>query len=187
MGPGKPVSIRHCAIYTPKSSETLCFFDRGELGRRRKYADRCEATRMKIRIPPVNESPDDADVHFLDDRINQYNFETTGITDGRIISFFVRDESGDIIAGLYGWTWGGTCAVRYLWVRADHRKRGCGTALMEAAEREAHVRGCTQIVLSTHSFQAPRFYERLGFEIIGTNFDYPRGHQKHYLRRKLTK
>lgn len=55
----------------------------GELGRRRKYADRCEATRMKIRIPPVNESPDDADVHFLDDRINQYNFETTGINDGR--------------------------------------------------------------------------------------------------------
>jgi hypothetical protein len=112
MGPGKPVSIRHCAIYTPKSSETLCFFDRGEIGRRRKYADRCEATHMKIRIPPVNESPDDADVHFLDDQINQYNFETTGIIDGRIISFFVRDESGDIIAGLYGWTWGGTCAVR---------------------------------------------------------------------------
>jgi hypothetical protein len=47
---------------------------------------------MKIRIPPVNESPDDTDVHFLDDRINQYNFETTGITDGRLISFFVRDE-----------------------------------------------------------------------------------------------
>ena len=53
MEPGKPVSIRHCAIYTPKSSETLCFFDGGELGRRRKYADRCKATRMKIRIPPV--------------------------------------------------------------------------------------------------------------------------------------
>jgi len=106
---------------------------------------------MKIRIPPVNESPDDADVHFLDDRINQYNFETTGITDGRIFSFFVRDELGDIIAGLYGWTWGGTCAVRYLWVRADHRKRGYGTALMEAVEREALVRGCTQIVLSTHA------------------------------------
>jgi len=47
---------------------------------------------MKIRIPPVNESPDDTDVHFLDDRINQYNFETTEITDARLISFFVRDE-----------------------------------------------------------------------------------------------
>jgi hypothetical protein len=42
---------------------------------------------MKIGIPPVNENPDDADVHLLDDRINEYNFETTGITDGRIVSF----------------------------------------------------------------------------------------------------
>ena len=51
MKPGKPVSIRHCAIYRPKSSETLCFFDGGELGRRRKYADRCKATRMKFESP----------------------------------------------------------------------------------------------------------------------------------------
>lgn len=142
---------------------------------------------MEIGIPPVNETPDDADVRFLDDRINEYNFETTGITDGRIVSFFVRDERGDIIAGLYGWTWGGTCAVRSLWVRAEHRKGGYGTTLMEAAEREALARGCTRIVLSTHSFQAPRFYERLGFEIVGTHFDYPRGHQKHYLRKELAK
>jgi GNAT superfamily N-acetyltransferase len=142
---------------------------------------------MKTEIPLVEENPDDADVRLLDDRINEYNFETTGITDGRIVSFFVRDERRDIIAGLYGWTWGGTCAVRYLWVRADHRKHGYGTALMEAAEREALARGCTQIVLSTHSFQAPQLYQRLGFEIIGTHFDYPRGHQKHYLRKELAK
>jgi GNAT superfamily N-acetyltransferase len=77
--------------------------------------------------------------------------------------------------------------VRYLWVRADHRKGGYGTTLMKAAEREALARACTRIVLSTHSFQAPRVYERLGFEIIGTHFDYPRGHLKHYLRKELAK
>jgi ribosomal protein S18 acetylase RimI-like enzyme len=77
--------------------------------------------------------------------------------------------------------------VRYLWVRGGHRKRAYGTVLMEAAQREARVRGCTQIVLSAHSFHAPRFYERLGFETIGTHFDYPRGHQKHYLRKDLAK
>jgi GNAT superfamily N-acetyltransferase len=26
------------------------------------------------------------------------------------------------------------CGARYLWLRADHRKRGYATALMEAAE-----------------------------------------------------
>jgi ribosomal protein S18 acetylase RimI-like enzyme len=37
----------------------------------------------------------------------------------------------------------------------------------------------------THSFQAPRFYQRLGFKIIGSHVDYPRGHFKHYLRKQL--
>lgn len=35
---------------------------------------------MTIDIPPLDENPSDADVHFLEDEINRYNFETTGIT-----------------------------------------------------------------------------------------------------------
>jgi hypothetical protein len=50
---------------------------------------------MSIDIPLVDENPSDADVHFLDDQINRYNFETTGISDGRIISFLIRDERAD--------------------------------------------------------------------------------------------
>jgi len=92
---------------------------------------------MKIDMPPIDENPSDADVHFLDDQINRYNFETTGITDGRIISLLIRDDRAEIIAGLYGWTWGGTCEVRYLWVREEYRERGYGKALMTAVEREA--------------------------------------------------
>ena len=140
---------------------------------------------MKIRLPSIDENPSDSDFHFLEDRINEYNVETTGIADGRILSWLVRDERGDIIAGLYGWTWGGMCEIRDLWVRKDHRRRGYGHALMAAAEEEARSRGCTKIVLDTHSFQAPLLYQSLGFEIIGTHEDYPRGHQKHYLRKRL--
>lgn len=142
---------------------------------------------MKIDIPSVNDNPADADVRFLEDRITEYNIETTGITDGRILSIFVRDEHQEIIAGLFGWTWGGACEIRDLWVRKDLRKRGYGKALMAAAEREAALRGCILIALDTHSFQAPAFYQRLGFEIIGSHPDYPRSHSKHYLRKTLKK
>ena len=110
---------------------------------------------MKIGVLPFNENPDDADIRFLDDRINEYNVEATGITDGRVVSLFVRDGHGEIIAGLYGWTWGGTCEVRYLWVRADQRKLGYGKTLMEAAECEALARGCTQMVLDTPQLPGP--------------------------------
>jgi ribosomal protein S18 acetylase RimI-like enzyme len=140
---------------------------------------------MKINVPKVEENPSDGDIHFLDDRINEYNFETTGIRDGRVVSFLLRGRDASIIAGLYGWTWGRCCEVRYLWVRQDCRKRGYGKALMVAAEHEAATRGCAQIVLDTHDFQAVGFYQGLGFEIIGTCFDYPRGHQKHYLIKRL--
>jgi hypothetical protein len=55
---------------------------------------------------------------------------------------------------------------------------------MEAAELEAIVRGCNQMVLDIHSFQASLFYQRLGFEIIASHVDYPLGHCKHYLRKQ---
>ena len=140
---------------------------------------------MNISIPPLDENPSDSDVHFLDDRINEYNVTRTGIADGKILSYFMRDENGAIVAGLYGWTWGGCCEIRYLWVRDDLRNHGYGRALMQAAEKEAVTRGCGQIVLDTHSFQAPEFYQRLGFTIVGTHLDYPHGHRKHYLSKAL--
>jgi hypothetical protein len=58
---------------------------------------------------------------------------------------------------------------------------------MAAAEGEAVLRGCSFMGLDTHSFQAPAFYQRLGFEIFGSHTDYLRGHFKHYLRKTLKK
>jgi ribosomal protein S18 acetylase RimI-like enzyme len=48
---------------------------------------------------------------------------------------------------------------------------------MMAAEREATRRGCVQIVLSTHSFQAPEFYESLGYIRLAAIPNYPKGHE----------
>ena len=71
----------------------------------------------------------------------------------------MRAADGSLMGQAYGWTWGGTCHIRYLFVPADMRKRGHGTMLMCAAEKEAKTLGCRQIVLETHDFQAPEFYQ----------------------------
>jgi ribosomal protein S18 acetylase RimI-like enzyme len=109
----------------------------------------------------------------------------TGIRDARLLAIFVRDASDAIVAGVYGWTWGGCCEVQMLWVDDRYRGRGFGTRVMNAAEAEARLRGATQIVLSTHTFQAPAFYARLGFVEVGRVDGYPAGHAAIYLRKAL--
>lgn len=49
-------------------------------------------------------------------------------------------------------------------VHEQYRGRGLGTLLLPVAESEALARGCVRLVLASHDFQAPGFYERLGYE-----------------------
>ena len=114
---------------------------------------------------------------FLGDRLYEFNSTTTGIFDGKLLNALVEDDAGHIVAALSGHTWGGCCEIGRLWIHESMRGTGLGTAFMQAAEREAIRRGCHQIVLSTHSFQAPRFYEKLGFRRLAAIPNYPQGHE----------
>src|SRR5262245_58854920 len=101
----------------------------------------------------IETNPSSADIQFLEERIYEFNVMATGITDGQLLSILQRDEAGILVAGLFGWTWGGTCEVRYLWVHETLRGQGLGKKLLLAAEEEARAQGCHQVVLDTHSFQ----------------------------------
>ena len=128
---------------------------------------------------------DPAVVRQLTDALYGFNVAATGIDDGRELFAELRDEAGELYAGVQGWSWAGTCWIELLWVREAHRGRGVGTALMRAVEAEARSRGCTQIALMTHTFQAPDFYRREGFRQVGELADYPRGHSDLLLLRRL--
>jgi GNAT superfamily N-acetyltransferase len=133
----------------------------------------------------LSATPDPADVRFLEDQINAFNVARTGFDDARLLSILLRDEAGAIVAGLYGWTWGGCLDVRDLWVRADLRDRGYGSRLLAAAETEARARGCRVATLDTHSFQAPDFYRRHGYTEVGVVEGYPSGACKYWFRKAL--
>jgi ribosomal protein S18 acetylase RimI-like enzyme len=128
----------------------------------------------------IRNEVDPALAAFLDDRLYDFNSRTTGILDGELFSDSVRDKDNQVIAGVSGHTWGGCCEIKRLWVDEKQRGRGWGHALMQAAESEARTRGCHQVMLSTHSFQAPVFYERLGYRKQATIENYPIGHSKVY-------
>jgi GNAT superfamily N-acetyltransferase len=133
----------------------------------------------------LEEAPNPSDVARLEDEIYAFNSRTTGIHDGRMLAAFLRDDAGELRAGLTGHTWGGCCEVRFLWVREVDRHHGLGTRLLRAAEDEARRRGCRQVVLSTHSFQAPEFYRRHGYVEVGRAEGYPLGHAQIYLTKAL--
>jgi len=116
----------------------------------------------------------------------RFNVEATGIDDGDLLVATVRDDQGTLVAGLFGWSWGGTCFVDLLHVAAGHRGTGLGSRLLAAAEEEGARRGCAQVVLATHSFQAPDFYRARGYLEFGRVDGYPAGHAQIHLAKPLT-
>jgi GNAT superfamily N-acetyltransferase len=134
----------------------------------------------------IEDEPRREDVALLDERLYRYSAAVTGCDDGRWLAIFIRDGAGELTAGLHGWTWGRTGYVRTLWVREDLRRQGLGTRLLGAAEREAARRGCREMQLETHSYQAPGFYHRQGYLHVGELPGWPdEGRTRIFLRKVL--
>jgi len=127
-----------------------------------------------------------ADAQFVRDHLDFYNVGVTGVSAYYSANFFLKNERGEILGGLLGGIWGGWLHITFLWVDDAVRGRDWGTKLMDEAEAYARERGCHAVELDTHSFQARPFYEARGYEVFGTLDDYPTGHKKFFLKKKLT-
>ena len=95
------------------------------------------------------------------------------------------DTDGNIIGGILGGTYWGWMYVDILWVREDHRGKGIGSKLLTEAENEAKARGCHHVHLDTMSWQAPEFYKKHGYSVIGILPDIPDGNQKYLMMKAL--
>lgn len=104
----------------------------------------------------------------------------------RRVAVVVRDESDAIVGGAVGethWSW---LFVSHVWLRSDVRGRGDGRRLIGAVEAAAAERGCDAIYLDTYAFQAPGFYEKLGYLTVGLldNWPWP-GSRRHFLWKRV--
>ena len=135
-------------------------------------------------LPAIESDPSPEEMHQLDELLHQFNVTQTGINDGRLLAIFLRNTIGHVVGGIHGWIWGGTCYVATLYLPESLRHNGTGSGLMAAIEAEARRRGCDQVVLRTHDFQAPGFYHKLGFSTQAET-GYPRGHRSLTLVKQL--
>jgi ribosomal protein S18 acetylase RimI-like enzyme len=119
------------------------------------------------------------------DRLDLYNVGVTGVSTYYPMNYLLQNRRGETLGGVLGSAWGGWLHITYLWVDESVRGQDWGTRLMDLAEAYGRERHCHSVTLDTHSFQARPFYEARGYEVFGTLDDYPKGHKKFFLRKKL--
>ena len=133
----------------------------------------------------MNIFPNENEIQYIREALKQFNDEKVGEDGHTPLNIVEHDENGNIIGGIIGGTYWGWMYVDILWVRENHRHKGIGSKLLIEAEKEAIRRGCHHVHLDTMSWQAPEFYKKLGYEIIGILPDIPNGNQKYLLMKAL--
>lgn len=134
----------------------------------------------------VSPQAEDADQAAILDRLVAYNDAEAGPSGFENIAVLVRPRGkSETVGGLWGKVSYDWLFVELLFVPAELRNRDFGTELMRCAERIARDRNCVGVWLDTHSFQAPGFYERLGYEVFGQLPDHPRGWKRMFYRKVL--
>jgi len=98
---------------------------------------------------------------------------------------FLKDTNNKTHAGIIvTFLWNGM-HIDSLWVDESLRGKDYGTELMQMAEDEARKRGCTIAYTDTFTWQAPEFYEKLGYTLYGKLNDFPKGNTLSYYSKKL--
>lgn len=115
-----------------------------------------------VRIGEADAALDQA----LSDGLDAFNAAATPEVEAARELTVRLDEAGSLLGGISGWTWGDAAGIGMVWVRDDQRGTGVGTRLMEAFEAEARRRGATHVFVTSFTFQAPGFYEGLGYREI---------------------
>ena len=137
---------------------------------------------MNFRVTKDVKQNDIDEIHEL---LRSYNRSNREAAESIPLGVFYEDESGKKLAGLTGETFGNWLSIKYLFV-ADHlRKQGLGTKMVVSAEEEARKRNCKYVFVDTFSFQAPKFYEKLGYEEVFSLNEYPYTESRHYYIKKL--
>jgi GNAT superfamily N-acetyltransferase len=130
--------------------------------------------------------PDPDDVASLAQGLDAFN-QTVPLARDRAkvpLAVFLR-RAGRVVGGAYGDAHYGWLYLGYLWVEESLRGTGWGRQLVGRFEGEGAALGARRVWVDTYGFQAPGFYERLGYQEFGRLDDFPPGSARHFLWKPL--
>jgi len=132
-------------------------------------------------------APTAEEQHAVGSGLVRFNEQQSGISDSRPLAVIVRDpQTKQPVGGLTGRTSRGLLFIDLFFLPDTLRGDGLGSRLLRLAEDEARQRGCVSAVLYTINFQAPGFYERHGYQVLGTVPCLPPGTSRIFMTKRLT-
>ncbi|MCH4295409.1 GNAT family N-acetyltransferase [Shewanella sp. 3B26] len=99
--------------------------------------------------------------------VRSFNHAHLGTEKAQPLLVCAKDDTGKLLGGIAGRTIYCQFLIEVLWVDDSCRQSGLGRELMAKAEAAARERGCIAAQVDTLAFQAPGFYQKQGFDIIG--------------------
>lgn len=133
-----------------------------------------------------DDKPQEASWGIIGRGVGEFNTQQAGDDAGERLCFVLKAPDEEIVGGVIGAVyWGDWFSLDLIWVKEALRGRGYGHRLLTMVEDEARKRGAKNVFLDTFSFQAPDFYKQRGYEVFGELPDFPEGHQRFYMKKRL--
>ena len=129
--------------------------------------------------------PKPKDYKALSDGMLSYHNEQGHRRVSETINIFLKDNHKKVYGGVIVTVLWNGLEINSLWVEESLRGQGWGKKLMAMAETEGKIRGCTLAYTNTFTWQAPEFYEKLGYKPYGKLENFPPGNALTYFCKKL--
>ncbi|MCB1516302.1 MAG: GNAT family N-acetyltransferase [Hyphomicrobiaceae bacterium] len=133
----------------------------------------------------VTATPSPEDLAMVGENLAAFNDTDVGAANRVPIAVLAKDESGEVVAGISGYTAWGWLYLQWLWVADSQRGKGLARKMLDAAEGEARKRGCHAAYIDTFNPVALRTYQRAGYEPFGELKDFPVGRTRTFLQKRF--
>ncbi len=129
--------------------------------------------------------PSSQQFDLVDQQLHEFNVGKIGDYQYTPLFLLLRDSENKVVGGLDGFMGLGWLHISTLWITEELRGYGYGKTLTLTAEQEAVNHGCLNAYVFTYSFQNPKFYQHLGYEVFAELEDFPLGYRRYFLKKRL--